>query len=78
MSQFSDAIMQGMVQNLDPMNGIVRQYAAEQLESTRVSVATDKLTIIDELQKRITEGKAQEVDGRVLEGYQRMLKSFTT
>lgn len=77
MSQFSEAIMASMTANLDPMNGIVRDYAAKQLEVVNDQSIRSRLDLVDDLGKRINEAKANESDGRVVESLQRMLKSIT-
>lgn len=78
MSTFSDAIMQGMVANLDPMNGVVQDYAKEQLSAVKKQNIRGKLDLMDELGKRITDAQANDLDGRVIESYQRILKEVSS
>lgn len=77
-SPFAEAITQSMIAGLDPMNGVIKQYAAQQVARADLDLDKDKLVTMQQLQKLIDEGKANGTDGNVLDAYQRMLLKYTS
>jgi hypothetical protein len=75
-SSISDALGASIVAGLDPNAQMIKQFGDAQIENVRVSAGTNKLALLKELQQTIDEGKANGMDGRVVEGYRRMFDSF--
>ena len=76
-SPFTEAITQSMIAGLDPMNGVVKQYAGQQVERAAVELVNDKLVLMQKLQQLIDNAKDAGSDGNVIAAYQRMLDSIT-
>ena len=77
-SPFAEAITQSMISGLDPMNGVIKQYAQQQVSRADADLDEIKLSMVLRLQKLIDEGKASGTDGNVLDAYQRMLLKYTS
>lgn len=73
MSSFAEAITQGMIQSLDPMHAITKQMATSMVATQELELDKSRRAFIDELEKRVTDLKSSEADGRVIEAYQRLI-----
>lgn len=78
MSQFSEAIIGSLSASLSPEAGMVKAYGEQQIKLVEINVAERTLGIVEQLEVRISQALENNADGRVVEGYQRMLKQFTS
>ena len=76
-SPFAEAITQSMIAGLDPMNGVIKQYAGQQVSRAELDLDIERNKFTLELQKQIDDGKANGVDGNVIVAWQRVLNKHT-
>jgi hypothetical protein len=55
MSALADAITQGMVANMNPMNAVVNDYASVQTKQATLTLTRDKRSLIKELNQDISD-----------------------
>lgn len=75
MSTFRDAFVTQMTSNMDPMNGVVQQFAEKQIEVLDSQVVTTKGSVFErlaELKERLLNAEG-EPDQEVLAGINRLL-----
>jgi len=73
---FADAITQVMVEGLNPMNAVVRQFADQQVERGEVSLDDERLAMIDKIQQRL-DGLKAGGDVAVITCLRKMLAKYT-
>jgi hypothetical protein len=72
-SPFAEAITQSMVAGLDPMNGVIRQYASQTMESNETNVIAAKADSITKIEQLLTQAKDRGADATVIAAYQKLL-----
>jgi hypothetical protein len=78
MSTFSDAITQSMIAGLDPMNGIVKDYASEQAKQLKQNRIGDKAKLISEVGNLLQSAVDKQQDGRIVAAFDRLLTEVTS
>jgi ribosomal protein L17 len=73
MSAFADAISASMVAGLDPMNGMVKDYASAVVTKVKVETTSNKLEAISEIAAKLQLAKDNSADGRVVQAYSDLL-----
>lgn len=76
-SPFAEAITQSMIAGLDPMNGVVKQYAGQMVQRSELELDEQRIQTMIRLQKLIEDGKENGIDGNVLDAYVTMLRKYT-
>jgi hypothetical protein len=77
MASLTEAYTQMFVAQLDPMNGVIKSMAQQQLATAEVQLDESKLVMMQRLQKLIDDGKANGADGNVIAAYIRMLEKYS-
>ncbi len=77
-SAFAEAITQSMVAGLDPMNGVVRDYAQAQVKRADLDLDQERIKTMQLLEQLIDKAKETGNDGIVVEGYRRMLLKYVS
>jgi hypothetical protein len=75
-SPFADAITQSMIAGLDPMNGVVKQYANQQVARADLDLDQERIKTMQLLEQLIAKAKDNDNDGVVVEAYRRMLNKY--
>lgn len=75
-SPFAEAITQSMISGLDPMNGVIRQYAQQQVAQSDLVLDQSRLEMMQKLQHLIDKAKDDNSDAAVIHAYQKMLVKY--
>jgi hypothetical protein len=78
MASLMDALQDGMVANLNPMNAVMRKFAEQQVAQSNTELDTVKLDTMDRLRSTIADCIAKGEDDKVIAAYQRMLDRYTS
>ena len=76
-SQLAEAYTQMLVSNLDPMNGVIKSMASQQLQTSELELDQGRISTMIQLGKLIDDGKSNGSDGNVIAAFQRMLDKYT-
>lgn len=74
-SPFAEAITQSMIAGLDPMNGVIRQYAMQQVATSDLSLDEQRLEMMGKIQALL---ENPNLDAAVKHSYQKMLAKYTS
>ena len=72
-SPFAEAITQSMISGLDPMNGVIRQYAQQQTETQALSLEAQKADLIEKIEQKLSAAQSRNADSSIVGAYQKML-----
>lgn len=73
MSVMSDAIVASMTAGMDPMNGVVRQYADKMIENMETDIVVKSTGVLDTIQASRAKAVEQKAPVSVLDAYDRLL-----
>jgi hypothetical protein len=76
-SPFAEAITQSMIAGLDPMNGVIRQYAQQTIATQDLSLKDQKLELIEKIEQRLHAATERKAPPSVLSTYEKMLSDLT-
>lgn len=77
-SPFAEAITQSMISGLDPMNGVVRQYAQQTLETQTVDLVERKAEAISRMETMVAEAKTRQAPPSVINAYEKLLAKLSS
>lgn len=77
MSSFSDAIQANMLQSIDPMNGIMRQFAQSQSAVQQLDLIRQKGQLLTEIETMLTAAQERNADQSVIASYQKLMAQLT-
>jgi hypothetical protein len=77
MASFTEAFMASMSRTLDPDYAMAKDAAKVHVEQLKDELRENRITKIQRLGKLIDEGKANGVDGRVIDAYDRLMTQLT-
>lgn len=77
MATFADAMTASMTAKLDPMSGILREFARAQTSELLEQLQVNRLETMALIRRTIKECQDGGEDPKVIAAYQRMLDSYT-
>lgn len=78
MSQFTDAITQSMISGLDPMNGVIRQFATQQVSTADIQLDDLRLEMMSKIENRLATAVENKAPASVIHAYEKMLAKYYT
>lgn len=75
-TSFEDALTAQLVSGMNPMTGVMKQLAVQQVENGRETLNDSKISTMLRLEEIINNGTKNGSDPKVIAAFQRMLDSY--
>ena len=75
-SEFHSALTGSIMAGLDPMNGVVRSMAQQQVKASELQLDESRIKLMNVLRKIIKDAVADAEDADVIAAYQAMLDKY--
>lgn len=76
-STFGDALYAQMLAGMDPMNGVIRSLAVQQVKAADINLDDSRKAMMVSLTELIIKYRADGVDDNVIQAFQRMLDKYS-
>ncbi len=76
-TQLGDALTQGLIASMNPMNQIAQSMFTQQAEAARLQLDKDRKAFIRELRTELKQAIEDQEDADVIDGYRRLLARHT-
>lgn len=70
---FAEAITASMIAGLDPMNGVIKSYATQQVQRADLDLDTERLELMAKIESRLQSPNLSEASKRA---YAKMLEKY--